>query len=78
MGLAARTRSGRAEHCPESRRGLPSVGRTVGRSGAFQGQVFGFSTAATVTDENCERIKLARSLYGMDGRSAQAYDGHLV
>jgi len=36
---------------------------TVGRSGAFQGQVFGFSTGATVTDENCERLKLSKYLY---------------
>jgi hypothetical protein len=36
---------------------------TVGRSGAFQGQVFGFSTGATVKDENCERLKLSKYLY---------------
>lgn len=36
---------------------------TVGRSGAFQGQVFGFSTGATVTDKNCERLKLSKYLY---------------
>jgi len=36
---------------------------TVGRSGAFQGQVFGFSTGATVTDQNCERLKLSKYLY---------------
>jgi len=36
---------------------------TVGRSGAFQGQVFGFSTGATVTDENCERLKLSKYLF---------------
>ena len=35
----------------------------MGRSGAFQGQVFGFSTGATVTDENCERLKLSKYLY---------------
>ena len=29
----------------------------------FQGQVFGFSTGATVTDENCERLKLSKYLY---------------
>jgi hypothetical protein len=38
---------------------------TVGRSGAFQGQVFGFSTGATVTDQNCERLKLSKYLYDM-------------
>jgi hypothetical protein len=36
---------------------------TVGRSGAFQGQVFGLSTGSTVTDENCERLKLSKYLY---------------
>ena len=36
---------------------------TVGRSGAFQGQVFGFSTGGTVKDENCERLKLSKYLY---------------
>ena len=30
---------------------------------SFQGQVFGFSTGATVTDENCERLKLSKYLY---------------
>jgi len=38
---------------------------TVGRSGAFQGQVFGFSTGRTVTDTNCERLKLSKYLYDM-------------
>ena len=36
---------------------------TVGRSGAFQGQVFGISTGSTVRDENCERLKLSKYLY---------------
>jgi hypothetical protein len=36
---------------------------TVGRSGAFQGQVFGLSTGRTVRDENCERLKLSKYLY---------------
>jgi len=36
---------------------------TVGRSGAYQGQVFGFSTGRTVRDENCERLKLSKYLY---------------
>jgi len=36
---------------------------TVGRSGAFQGQVFGFSGGKTVKDENCERLKLSKYLY---------------
>ena len=38
---------------------------TVGRSGAFQGQVFGFSGGKTVRDENCERLKLSKYLYDM-------------
>ena len=36
---------------------------TVGRSGAYQGQVFGVSTGRTVTDTNCERLKLSKYLY---------------
>ena len=38
---------------------------TVGRSGAFQGQVFGISGGRTVRDENCERLKLSKYLYDM-------------
>ncbi len=38
---------------------------TVGRSGAFQGQVFGFSGGKTVRDQNCERLKLSKYLYDM-------------
>ena len=38
---------------------------TVGRSGAYQGQVFGISTGRTVTDENCERLKLSKYIYDM-------------
>ena len=38
---------------------------TVGRSGAFQGQVFGLSAGRTVRDENCERLKLGKYLYDM-------------
>ena len=34
-------------------------------SGAVQTQIFGIASGITVTDENCERLKLARSLYGM-------------
>jgi len=34
-------------------------------SAAIQTQIFGFASGITVTDENCERIKLARGLYGM-------------
>ena len=34
-------------------------------SGAIQTQILGFATGITVTDENCERMKLSRSLYLM-------------
>ena len=34
-------------------------------SAAIQTQIFGFASGITVSDENCERIKLARSLYLM-------------
>ena len=34
-------------------------------SAAVQTQIFGFASGITITDENCERIKLARSIYGM-------------
>ena len=36
-----------------------------GVSGAIQSNVIWFSTGVTITDMNCERIKLARSLYSM-------------
>lgn len=36
-----------------------------GLSGAVQTGVIGVATGITITDENCERIKLARSLFGM-------------
>ena len=37
-------------------------------AGAVQTQILGISSGITVTDENCERIKLSRSLYskGLD------------
>lgn len=38
---------------------------TSGTSVAVQTQILGFATGQTITDENCERLKLARSLYGM-------------
>ena len=34
-------------------------------SGAVQTQILGIATGITITDENCERIKLSRSLYSM-------------
>ena len=38
---------------------------TTGMSGAAQSAWFGISLGKTIRDENCERLKLARSLYGM-------------
>lgn len=34
-------------------------------SGSVQTQVFGIASGVTITDENCERIKLSRQLYAM-------------
>lgn len=34
-------------------------------SAAIQTQILGFASGITVTDKNCERLKLARGLYGM-------------
>jgi len=34
-------------------------------SAGVQTQIFGIASGVTVTDENCERLKLARSLFGM-------------
>ncbi len=36
-----------------------------GAAASVQTQVLGIATGITITDENCERIKLARSIYGM-------------
>lgn len=38
---------------------------TSAASAAVQTQILGIATGVAVTDENCERLKLARSLYGM-------------
>lgn len=38
---------------------------TSAASAAVQTQILGVATGLAVTDENCERLKLARSLYGM-------------
>ena len=38
---------------------------TSGVSGAFQGQVFGFSGGKAIVDQNCERLKLSKYLYDM-------------
>ncbi len=37
----------------------------VGVSGAAQTQILGISFGATMVDKNCERLKLARSMYDM-------------
>lgn len=34
-------------------------------SAGVQTQIFGIASGITVTDQNCERMKLSRSLYGM-------------
>jgi hypothetical protein len=34
-------------------------------SAAIPTQILGFASGITITDENCERLKLARSMYGM-------------
>ena len=39
-------------------------------AGAVQTQILGISSGITVTDENCERIKLSRSLYSMGMKDA--------
>lgn len=38
---------------------------TFGVAGAIQTQILGISTGTQVTDENCERMKLAKNLYNM-------------
>lgn len=38
---------------------------SVGYSGAAQTQILGISFGGTQTDKNCERLKLARSIYDM-------------
>ena len=39
-------------------------------SAGVQTQVLGIASGVTITDENCERLKLARSMYGMDMKVA--------
>ena len=36
---------------------------TVGISGAVQTQILGISQGETVTDQNCERLKISKTLY---------------
>jgi hypothetical protein len=49
----------------------PSIGSsssdicTSGVSGAIQTQILGVSTGETVRDENCERLKISKTLYDM-------------
>ena len=38
---------------------------TVGVAGAVQTQILGISAGTTVTDANCERLKLSKTLYDM-------------
>jgi hypothetical protein len=38
---------------------------TTGTSGAVQTQILGVSSGGTVRDENCERLKLSKTLYDM-------------
>jgi hypothetical protein len=38
---------------------------TVGVAGAVQTQILGISGGTTVTDENCERLKLSKTIYDM-------------
>ena len=42
----------------------------TGVSGAMQTSLFGVSGGTTIRDKNCERLKLARSLYGMGRKVA--------
>jgi hypothetical protein len=43
---------------------------TVGVSGAIQTQIFGLSAGKSTRDENCERMKLSKTLYDMGMRVA--------
>ena len=38
-------------------------------SAGVQTQILGIASGVTITDENCERLKLARSLYGIHSMS---------
>jgi hypothetical protein len=55
----------------------PSIGAsfsqdlcTTGVSGAVQTQIFGLAAGKSITDTNCERIKLAKTIYDMGMRVA--------
>ena len=43
---------------------------TTGQSGAVQTQIIGLSAVRTVRDQNCERMKLSKTLYDMGMRVA--------
>jgi hypothetical protein len=43
---------------------------TTAASGAVQTQIFGFSTGFTVTDKNCELLKLSKNLFDMGMKTA--------
>jgi hypothetical protein len=43
---------------------------TTGQSGAVQTQIIGLSAGRTVRDQNCERMKLSKTLYDMGMRVA--------
>ena len=45
---------------------------TVGISGAVQTQILGISTGQTYTDENCERLKNAKTLYDMGMKACRS------
>ena len=55
----------------------PSVGSsssdlcTTGVSGAVQTQILGISTGEMVRDENCERLKISKTLYDMGMKVAR-------
>lgn len=64
-------------HSPPPSAIAPSIGSsysqdlcTTGISGAVQTQIFGISAGKSVTDTNCERIKLSKTLYDMGMRVA--------
>ena len=42
-------------------------------SAGVQSPVLGLASGVTITDENCERIKLSRSLYGMGMKVCHIY-----
>jgi hypothetical protein len=60
---------------------------TAGVSGAVQTQILGISSGETVRDENCERLKISKTLYDMGMKVAavsvlcqdrRVYDGMVM